>query len=122
MPTCDKYLHLLPGNVFLVEHFWPEHPKVFVMGFKKPDFEFPNDKWEFVSLGEDKGKDNWSNDIIELFKIIGDEIGEYFQKNKKTEWVVNTTGRWDLIIGFLVKNVNEFDDELTKVFDKFSNY
>lgn len=78
MPTCDKYLHLLKGNVMLVEEFWPEHPKVFIMGFKKPNFEFPNDKWEFVSIGEDKGKNNWTNDIIEFFRIKGDEIGDYF--------------------------------------------
>src|SRR3989344_8428304 len=51
-----------------------------------------------------------------------EEIGEYFQKHSKTEWVVITTGRWDLIVGFLVHNVNEFDDEVQIVLNKFHNY
>jgi len=51
-----------------------------------------------------------------------DEMGNYFEKNDKTEWVVHTTGRWDFIIGFLVKNVNEFDDEVRKIMNKFSKY
>jgi hypothetical protein len=78
MPTCDKYLHLLNGNIFLIEHFWPEHPKIFVFGFTNPKIEFPNNRWEFVSLGSDVGKNNWSNDFQKFFDIKGDEIGEYF--------------------------------------------
>ena len=51
-----------------------------------------------------------------------EEIGQYFFKHKKTEWDVSCTGRWDMNIGFLVHNVNEFDDEVQKVMDKFSKY
>lgn len=51
-----------------------------------------------------------------------EQIGEYFQKHSKTEWVVITTGRWDLIVGFLVHNVNEFDDEVQIVLNKFHSY
>ncbi len=51
-----------------------------------------------------------------------EEIAEYFRKHKKTEWDVSCTGRWDMNIGFLVHNVNEFDDEVQKVMDKFSKY
>ena len=51
-----------------------------------------------------------------------EEIGQYFYKHTKTEWVVLTTGRWDMIIGFLVNNVNEFDDEIQTILNKFSNY
>ena len=47
------------------------------------------------------------------------EIAEYFNEHTKTEWVALTTGRWDLIVGFLVKNINEFDDELQIIFNKF---
>jgi hypothetical protein len=78
MPTCDKYLHLLKGNVHLVEKFWSQHPKVFVLGFKTPDFEFPNDKWEFISLGEDQGKNSWTNELRKFFNQHGDKIGDYF--------------------------------------------
>jgi Lrp/AsnC family transcriptional regulator, leucine-responsive regulatory protein len=51
-----------------------------------------------------------------------EEIGQYFLKHKKTEWDVISTGRWDIMVGFLVHNVNEFDDEVQKVMDKFSVY
>jgi len=51
-----------------------------------------------------------------------EEIATYFYKHPATEWVVITTGRWDMIIGFLVRNVNEFDDELREVFHRFSPY
>src|SRR3989344_1755962 len=51
-----------------------------------------------------------------------EEIADYFFNHNKTEWVVLTTGEWDLISGFLVNNVNEFDDELQIVLNKFSNH
>jgi len=50
------------------------------------------------------------------------EIAEFFQKHHKTEWVALTTGRWDLIVGFLVHNVNEFDDEVQTALNTFSEY
>lgn len=50
------------------------------------------------------------------------EIADYFTKHQNTEWVVTTTGRWDMIIGFIVKNVNEFDEEVQEVLNRYSNY
>ena len=50
---------------------------------------------------------------IDKNKLEG--IAEYFYKHKKTEWVALTTGEWDLISGFLVNNINEFDDEVQTV-------
>lgn len=51
-----------------------------------------------------------------------EEIAKYFNNHKKTEWVVTSTGRWDMIIGFLVKNVNEFDEEVQSVLNKYSDF
>ncbi len=51
-----------------------------------------------------------------------EEIATYFYKHHKTEWVGLCTGRWDLIVGFLVPNVNEFDDEILAVLNRFSSY
>lgn len=51
-----------------------------------------------------------------------DEIGRYFYEHKTTEWVVLTTGRWDMIVGFLVHNINEFDDEIQAVLNRFAPY
>src|SRR3989338_866628 len=50
------------------------------------------------------------------------EIAEFFQKNPKAEWVALTTGRWDIIIGFLVHNVNELDDEVQTALNTFSDH
>ncbi|HLD07000.1 MAG TPA: Lrp/AsnC family transcriptional regulator [Candidatus Nanoarchaeia archaeon] len=51
-----------------------------------------------------------------------EEIAEYFHRHNKTEWVVLTTGRWDVISGFIVNNVNEFDDEVQAVLQKFAQH
>jgi len=51
-----------------------------------------------------------------------EELAEYFYKHKKTEWVVISTGKWDIIIGFLVHNVNELDDEVQTFLNRFSKY
>ena len=49
-----------------------------------------------------------------------EEIGHYFKSSKKTEWVVTVTGRWDMIIGFLVRNINEFDEQVQQMMNRFS--
>jgi Lrp/AsnC family transcriptional regulator, leucine-responsive regulatory protein len=46
-------------------------------------------------------------------------IINYLYKNPKNEWIVHTTGRWDLIIGFLVNNTNELDDQIQNLLDEF---
>lgn len=51
-----------------------------------------------------------------------DKIGRSFFMHKNTEWVALTTGRWDMIVGFLVPNVNSFDDEIQAVTNTFSPY
>lgn len=51
-----------------------------------------------------------------------EEIAHYFHKHSRTEWVALTTGRWDLIVGFLVHNINEFDQEVQQVLNLFSTY
>ncbi len=51
-----------------------------------------------------------------------EEIGNYFCHHQKTEWVALTTGRWDIIVGFLVHNVNEFDDEVQEAANLFASF
>jgi len=50
------------------------------------------------------------------------EIGKYFKDHEKTEWVVTCTGRWDMIVGFLVSNINEFDREVQHMMNRFSRH
>jgi DNA-binding Lrp family transcriptional regulator len=51
-----------------------------------------------------------------------EEISQYFNNHSKTEWIITCTGRWDMIVSFIVRNVNEFDDEIQLVMNKFSQY
>lgn len=51
-----------------------------------------------------------------------EEIGTYFFNHKKTEWVALTSGKWDLIVSFYARNVNEFDDDVLEVMDLFTDY
>lgn len=51
-----------------------------------------------------------------------DEIGEYFSSDGKSEWVVSCTGRWDMIVTFHLRNVNEFDDRIQGMMNRFSAY
>ncbi|MBS3106117.1 winged helix-turn-helix transcriptional regulator [Candidatus Woesearchaeota archaeon] len=60
--------------------------------------------------------------LVDADKAKLEEIAGYFNRHRKTEWVALTTGRWDLIVGFLAHNANEFDDELQIALTKFSRY
>ncbi len=51
-----------------------------------------------------------------------EEIGQYFNNHKKTEWVVICSGRWDMVANFVVDDVNEFDEEVQKVLNKYSSF
>ncbi len=51
-----------------------------------------------------------------------EEIGNYLKNHKKTEWVALCTGKWDLIVSFLVNNVNELDEEILDLMNKYHNY
>ena len=50
-----------------------------------------------------------------------EEMGEYLRTHNRTEWVAFTTGRWDVIIGFLVRNVNEFDETMLSLLDRYAD-
>ncbi len=60
--------------------------------------------------------------LKEMSKDKLEEIGQYFFKGKKTEWVVICTGRWDMIVSFIVHNINEFDDEVQGFMHRFSSH
>lgn len=51
-----------------------------------------------------------------------EEIGGYFDNHPKTEWVVAGSGAWDIIATFILKNINEFDDEVQIVLGKYSEF
>ena len=51
-----------------------------------------------------------------------EEIGNYLKNHKKTEWVAICTGKWDLIVSFFVNNINELDEEILDLMNKYHNY
>ena len=60
--------------------------------------------------------------LTNVSKEQRETIAEYFKQHTKTEWVVIMTGRWDIIVDFLLKNANEFDDEIQEAMNKFSSH
>lgn len=74
IPTCDKYIHLVEGLMYTVNKFWSAKSNFIILGYKAPQYELlPN--WKFISLGEDTGPQNWSNDLLKFFDTFE---GEYF--------------------------------------------
>ena len=69
--TCDKYINVLEAVKYTMDKFEVTNFDVTVLGFKPPNFDMGT--WEFVSLGEDKGVRNFSNDITPFFNTFDDE-------------------------------------------------
>lgn len=66
--TSDNYHHLLPIFCHLFNKFWSKDQFVEVVGYKKPDFELPNN-FTFYSLGQWSGnKKDFSNDLRPYFE------------------------------------------------------
>lgn len=49
-------------------------------------------------------------------------IIEFLEKHPKTEWVATCSGKYDIIVGFFVKDVYEFHDALKEFDEKFSKF
>lgn len=50
------------------------------------------------------------------------EIINYFCNYPSTEWVAEMSGRWDMTIGYLVKDIYEFNSAMLDFLKQFSNY
>ena len=72
IPTCNKYLFLIENLIFNFSKYWPDHYEVIILGYEEPKFNLP-DKWSFISLGDEKGPQEWSNDLIKFFETFEDE-------------------------------------------------
>ena len=59
----------LPATCFLFNEFWPQVELVQILGYKKPDFELP-DNFEFVSLGTQRGPKFWSDDMRSFYSNL----------------------------------------------------
>ena len=75
IPTCDKYRNILEANKYTMDKSGGADLDVTILGYKTPDFEMGS--WKFVSLGNDTGSENFSNDLIPFFKDFNDEYFIY---------------------------------------------
>jgi hypothetical protein len=75
IPTCDKYRNILEANKYSIDRFGGSDLDVTILGYEKPDFDLGN--WKFVSLGNDTGANNFTNDISKFFQTFDDEYFIY---------------------------------------------
>jgi len=51
-----------------------------------------------------------------------EEMYNYFTQELKIPWVASCSGSYDMIISFGAKDINEFNEYLTRIMNKFSEY
>ena len=71
--TSDKQMVCLPAWAYLFNKFWDESLNVKVLGYKSIEFDLPQN-FEYISLGEQRGSEYWSNDMYDYFKNCDDEF------------------------------------------------
>lgn len=72
VPTCDKYTPLVEALMYSVEKHWGVANEFIILGYEYPKFKL-NNNWYFISLGQDTGPENWSNDLLKFFEKFEDE-------------------------------------------------
>ena len=50
------------------------------------------------------------------------KIIDFLKHHTKTEWIATCSGKWDIIAGYIVKNVYEFNEAVKELDNKFSEY
>jgi len=55
-------------------------------------------------------------------KEVIKEMIEFLKAHDKTEWIATCSGKWDIIAGYIVKDVYEFNKAVEELDEKFSQY
>ncbi len=55
-------------------------------------------------------------------KEVIKQIIDFLKSYNKTEWIATCSGKWDIIAGYIVRDVYEFNDALKELDEKFSQY
>jgi Lrp/AsnC family transcriptional regulator, leucine-responsive regulatory protein len=55
-------------------------------------------------------------------KTIINRLIKFLKNHKKTEWIATCSGRWDIIAGYTIKDVYEFEKAVKELDEKFSKY
>ncbi|MFH1917268.1 MAG: Lrp/AsnC family transcriptional regulator [Nanoarchaeota archaeon] len=54
-------------------------------------------------------------------ETINELIG-FLKEHKTTEWIATCSGKWDVIAGYIVRNVYEFENAIKELDERFSAY
>lgn len=71
--TCNKYLHILKGFIYMFNKHWSSDAEVTILGYDPPTYDLP-DNFRFISLGKQEEYGNeWTTALIPYFKQMPDE-------------------------------------------------
>ena len=113
--TSDNYLHLLKPFSYLFNKFWSDSQRVFILGYKSPSFELP-DNFKFISMGEQKGIQYWANDLHKFFSSIDDEHFIFLKENYGNP-KINDEQKTEIAfaLGKASEDIKNFDKALGKL-------
>ena len=67
--TSNLFLPMLRPFVHLFNKFWSSEQPVIFLGYSKPNFDLPKN-FSFVSMGEQRGINYWSDDVKPIIEIL----------------------------------------------------
>ena len=70
--TANKQMCCLPAWAYLFNKFWPIKTEVGIIGYDLPNFKLP-DNFTYTSLGEQRGPEYFTEDMLKFFKEKQDE-------------------------------------------------
>lgn len=91
--TNDNHLFLLQGFSYLWNKYADNTTRVTVVGYSNPPFELPPN-FEFMSLGPQRPKQEWSDALLDFTDIIPDEqfvlmLEDFWLNNYVDRLVIN---------------------------------
>ena len=71
--TCNEYLHILRGFIYMFNKHWSPDTEVTILGYNHPAYDLPPN-FKFISLGkqEEYGSE-WTTALIPFFRQLPDE-------------------------------------------------